>query len=57
LNLCNYSEHLKEVDSIENIVYSGYRKDGDILKGLWELIRTIRGLHSSNSPPALTSSF
>ncbi len=42
-------KRLKELDSIENIVYSGYKKEENLLDGLWNLIDTIRSLHLSNS--------
>ena len=42
-------KRLKELDSIENIVYDGYKKDENLLEGLWHLISTIRSLHPSNS--------
>ncbi|NPA28391.1 MAG: TIGR02757 family protein [Epsilonproteobacteria bacterium] len=42
-------KRLKEIDSIENIVYEGYKKEGSLLDGLWNLISTIRGLNSKSS--------
>ena len=42
-------KRLKELDSIENIVYSGYKKEENLLDGLWSLIDTIRSLHPSNT--------
>ncbi len=42
-------KRLKELDSIENIVYSGYKKEENLLNGLWSLIDTIRSLHPSNT--------
>jgi len=42
-------KRLKELDSIENIVYSGYKKEQNLLDGLWSLISTIRELNSSNT--------
>ena len=42
-------KRLKELDSIENIVYNGYKKEQNLLDGLWNLIDTIRTLNSSNS--------
>ena len=42
-------KRLKSVDSIENIVYSGYKKEQNLLEGLWSLISTIRELHPSSS--------
>jgi uncharacterized protein (TIGR02757 family) len=37
-------KRLKEIDSIENIFFEGYRKDGDILDGLWHFISTLRAV-------------
>jgi len=42
-------KRLKELDSIENIVYNGYKKEENLLEGLWNLISTIRSLHPSNT--------
>ena len=42
-------KRLKELDSIENIVYKGYKKEEDLLDGLWTLIDTVRSLHPSNT--------
>jgi len=42
-------KRLKELDSIENIVYNGYRKEASVVEGLWSLIDTIRALHPSNT--------
>ncbi len=42
-------KRLKEYDSIENIVYTGYKKEENLLDGLWSLIDSIRSLHPSNS--------
>jgi len=42
-------KRLKELDSIENIVYTGYKKENNLLDGLWNLIDTIRSLHPSNT--------
>jgi len=42
-------KRLKELDSIENIVYKGYKKEENLLDGLWSLIDTIRNLHPSNT--------
>ena len=41
-------KRLKEIDSIENIVYNGYKTEENLLDGLWTLIDTIRSLHPSN---------
>jgi len=35
-------KRLKEIDSIENIFYAGYKKDEDILEGLWSFIKTLK---------------
>ena len=42
-------KRLKELDSIENIVYSGYKKEENLLDGLWALIDTLRSLHPSST--------
>ena len=42
-------KRLKELDSIENIVYNGYKKEENLLDGLWKLIDTIRSLHPSTT--------
>jgi len=42
-------KRLKELDSIENIVYNGYKKEQNLLDGLWNLIDTLRSLNSSNT--------
>ena len=42
-------KRLKELDSIENIVYQAYQKEQNLLEGLWSLITTIRTLHPSNT--------
>jgi uncharacterized protein (TIGR02757 family) len=42
-------KRLKEIDSIENLVYSGYKKEHNLLDGLWALIDKIRELTPSNS--------
>jgi uncharacterized protein (TIGR02757 family) len=42
-------KRLKEIDSIENIVYSGYKKENNLLDGLWNLISTIREITPSNT--------
>jgi uncharacterized protein (TIGR02757 family) len=38
-------KRLKEVDSIENIFYTGYKKNQNILDGLWHLIETVRSIY------------
>ena len=42
-------KRLKELDSIENIVYSGYKKEQNLLDGLWNLIDTLRSENPSNT--------
>ncbi len=42
-------KRLKEIDSIENIVYAGYRKNEDILEGLWKLIDRLRSVYPYKS--------
>ena len=39
-------KRLKQVDSIENIVFDGYKKDGDIIEGLKNLISSIRSVYT-----------
>jgi len=38
-------KRLKEVDSIENIFYEGYKKEENILDGLWHFIDTVRSIY------------
>ena len=38
-------KRLKDVDSIENIFYEGYKKENNILEGLWNFIETIRKMY------------
>ncbi|TET87139.1 MAG: TIGR02757 family protein [Sulfurovum sp.] len=38
-------KRLKEVDSIENIFYEGYKKEENILDGLWHFIDTLRSIY------------
>ena len=38
-------KRLRDIDSIENIFYNGYKKEGDILDGLWLFIETIRNIY------------
>ena len=40
---------LREVDSIENIFYEGYKKENDILDGLWNFIETIHNIYPRNT--------
>jgi uncharacterized protein (TIGR02757 family) len=42
-------KRLKEVDSIENIFYQGYKKESNILDGLWNFIKTIREIYPYES--------
>lgn len=37
-------KRLKEVDSIENIFYEGYKKEENVLDGLWYFIETIKSI-------------
>ena len=38
-------KRLKEIDSIENIFYEGYKKEHNILKGLWNFIETLQNIY------------
>jgi len=38
-------KRLKEIDSIENIFYEGYKKENDILDGLWNFIETLKNIY------------
>ena len=38
-------KRLKEVESIENIFYGGYKKEENILDGLWHFIETLRSVY------------
>jgi len=42
-------KRLKQIDSIENIVYDGYKKDGNIIEGLKKLISSIRLVHTMHN--------
>jgi len=42
-------KRLKQVDSIENIFYEGYKKEENILEGLWRFIDTLKSLHPHKS--------
>jgi len=42
-------KRLKEIDSIENIFYAGYKKDEDILEGLWSLVETLKKTYPHKS--------
>ena len=37
-------KRLKEVESIENIFYEGYKKEENILDGLWHFIETVKSI-------------
>ncbi len=51
-------KRLKEVDSIENIFYEGYKKEHQILEGLWHFIETFQKLlpHKTQGYRFLTGS-
>ena len=38
-------KRFKEVDSIENIFYEGYKKEHNILAGLWYFIETLQNVY------------
>jgi len=42
-------KRLKEIDSIENIFYNGYKKENNILDGLWNFIITIKEVYPYES--------
>lgn len=42
-------KRLKEIDSIENIFYEGYKKEEDILDGLWNFIETLKSVYTCKS--------
>lgn len=42
-------KRLKELDSIENIFYEGYKKEHNILEGLWNFISTLKELYPHKS--------
>jgi len=37
-------KRLKGIDSIENIFYQGYKKEENVLEGLWEFITTLKSI-------------
>ncbi|SHO80919.1 FIG01146831: hypothetical protein [hydrothermal vent metagenome] len=39
-------KRLKDIDSVENIFYNGYKKENNIIDGLWEFIRVFRDVYS-----------
>jgi len=42
-------KRLKEIESIENIFYEGYRKEKNILDGLWYFIETLKSVYPRES--------
>jgi len=42
-------KRLKNIDSIENIFYSGYKKESNILDGLWLFIDTLKSVYPHKS--------
>ena len=42
-------KRLKEVESIENIFYEGYKKEENILDGLWHFVDTLKNVHPHRS--------
>jgi uncharacterized protein (TIGR02757 family) len=42
-------KRLREYDSVENIVYSGYKKDNNILAGIYEIIKSINSINNYDS--------
>jgi uncharacterized protein (TIGR02757 family) len=42
-------KRLKEVDSIENIFYEGYKKEENVLDGLWHFIETLKSVTTHKS--------
>ena len=42
-------KRLKEQDSIENIFYEGYKKESNILEGLWNFITKLREMHAKDT--------
>ena len=42
-------KHLKEIDSIENIFYEGYKKEENVLDGLWNFISTMQEVYPRES--------
>ena len=42
-------KRLKELESIENIFYAGYKKEQNILEGLWNFIRTLKEVYPYES--------
>ena len=42
-------KRLRDIDTIENIFYEGYRKEENLLDGLWNFIETISSLNPHNT--------
>jgi len=42
-------KRLREIESIENIFYEGYKKENSLLDGLWNFIVTIRNIYPKES--------
>ncbi len=42
-------KRLKDIDSIENIFYQGYKKEANILDGLWNFISILENINSHKS--------
>jgi uncharacterized protein (TIGR02757 family) len=42
-------KRLKDIDCIENIFYEGYKKEGNILDGLWGFIDILKSVHPHKS--------
>jgi len=42
-------KRLKHTDSIENIFYKGYKKEENVLEGLWEFIATLKSVMTHKS--------
>jgi len=42
-------KRLKEIESVENIFYEGYKKEQNVLEGLWHFIGTLQALYPRES--------
>ncbi|MFT7823218.1 MAG: TIGR02757 family protein [Sulfurimonas sp.] len=42
-------KRLREKDSLENVFYEGYKKEENLLEGLWQLIQTLRAHYPHES--------
>ena len=42
-------KRLKDINSIENIFYQGYKKENNIVDGLWNFIKTLRDIYPQNT--------